>query len=248
MFPREVIEQIGIYIYGLKDPRTDRYFYIGKGQGNRVYDHLALKDSGTESNPKINKIEEIRAAGHEPSFDIIRWGLSKKEESVAFAIEASIIDTLNVDQLSNLVRGHGKGSGFGMLSEREIKEKFQGADFSSSESFIAFKLNRLWTPNLSSEDLYQATRKMWRVSGRRDKADYALAVSFGIVRQVYRIDQFSPESRWERFTHDRDGTPLAKERWGFIGTVADDLQALVNTKVGHLLNATGQNPVFYINC
>ena len=53
------------------------------------------------------------------------WSLSKKEEAVAFAIEAAIIDTLNVDQLSNLVRGHGRGAGFGMLSADQIKEKFQ---------------------------------------------------------------------------------------------------------------------------
>ena len=108
MFPREVIEQIGIYVYGLKDPRTNQYFYIGKGQDNRVYHHLALDEPELESNPKTEKIEEIRAAGYEPTFDVIRWGLSESEEPIAFAIEAAIIDTLNVDNLSNLVRGHGK--------------------------------------------------------------------------------------------------------------------------------------------
>jgi len=248
MFPREVIEQIGIYVYGLKDPRTNQYFYIGKGQDNRVYHHLALDEPELESNPKTEKIEEIRAAGYEPTFDVIRWGLSESEEPIAFAIEAAIIDTLNVDNLSNLVRGHGKGTGFGILSEDEIREKFQGEDFASGDTFIAFKLNRLWTPNLTADELYEVTRKMWRVGARRNKADYALAVSYGIVREVYEIGCFSAESRWEPFTKNRDGKPLKTRRWGFVGTISQDLQNLVNTKVSHLPNSGGQNPVFYINC
>ena len=175
-------------------------------------------------------------------------GLSDKEEEVAFAIEAAIIDTLNVDQLSNLVRGRGRGVGYRMLSEDEIREKFHGQDFASSDSFIAFKLNRLWTPDLTAEELYQATRKMWRIGARRNKANYALAVSYGIVREVYRIGNFSAESKWESFTSNREGTPLKTKRWGFVGTVAEDLKHLVNTKVNHLTNSNGQNPVFYINC
>ncbi len=246
MFPQQVIEQIGIYVYGLKDPRTNRYFYIGKGQGNRVYQHLALDDS--ESNPKTDLIKDIRAEGYEPTFDVIRWGLSKKEEAVAFAIEAAIIDTLNVDQLSNLVRGHGRGAGFGMLSADQIKEKFQGEDFVSREPCIAFKLNRMWTPDLTVEELYEATRKMWRIGARRNRAEFALAVSYGIVREVYKIGYFSGESRWEPFTRNRDGKPFKTKRWGFVGSVAEDLQHIVNTKVSHLPNAVGQNPVFYINC
>ena len=130
----------------------------------------------------------------------------------------------------------------------EVKEKFLGEDFVSSEPFVAFKLNRRWTPDLTAQELYEATRKMWRIGPRRDRAEYALAVSYGVVREVYKIGHFSSESRWEPFTHNREGKPLKTKRWGFVGNVAVDLQNLVNMNVSQLPQAIGQNPVFYINC
>ncbi len=246
MFSDLVCEQLGFYVYGLKDPRDNRYFYIGKGQENRVYSHLFGTDSKSELFPKDVTIKEIREAGLEPVFDIIRWGIA--DERVAYAIEAAIIDALNVHELTNLVRGHGGSAGYGLLSEREAKEKFEGVEFQSNEAFVGFKLNRLWSPDLTDEELYEVTRKIWRVGRRREKANYALAVSFGIVRQVYRIQRFSSESPWESFTHNRDGKQLKMKKWGFVGHVAEELQHLVNSTVDHLSNTKSRYPVFYINC
>jgi hypothetical protein len=38
-FPSEVIEKLGFYAYRLIDPRTGETFYVGKGKGNRVFQH-----------------------------------------------------------------------------------------------------------------------------------------------------------------------------------------------------------------
>ena len=38
-YSKKVQEAIGYYVYVLVDPRTKQVFYVGKGKGNRVFDH-----------------------------------------------------------------------------------------------------------------------------------------------------------------------------------------------------------------
>lgn len=38
-FKQSVIEGLRYYVYVLVDPRDNRIFYVGKGTGNRVYQH-----------------------------------------------------------------------------------------------------------------------------------------------------------------------------------------------------------------
>lgn len=61
--PQEVIEVLGHYVYRLIDPRNGETFYVGKGQGNRVFAHVggALKDADNSlADPKLERIHEIR--------------------------------------------------------------------------------------------------------------------------------------------------------------------------------------------
>ncbi|MDB3952430.1 hypothetical protein N9452_00955 [Alphaproteobacteria bacterium] len=36
-FSKRTIEDLKYYVYGLRDPGTDKYFYIGKEKGNRAF-------------------------------------------------------------------------------------------------------------------------------------------------------------------------------------------------------------------
>ena len=89
MFSQSVIEKLDFYVYFLQDPRTDEVFYIGKGIGNRVFNHLecAIETDGTTE--KLDKIRDIVDSGNKVKHFILRHGLS---ESIAFEIEASLID------------------------------------------------------------------------------------------------------------------------------------------------------------
>ena len=40
MFNPQIFEDLGYYIYGLQDPRDRKIFYLRKGTGNRVFQHV----------------------------------------------------------------------------------------------------------------------------------------------------------------------------------------------------------------
>ena len=40
MFDLSTIERLKYYVYALIDPRGNKPFYIGKGKGSRIYNHV----------------------------------------------------------------------------------------------------------------------------------------------------------------------------------------------------------------
>lgn len=51
-FKQSVIEGLKCYVYVLVDPRDNRIFYVGKGTGNRIYQHAQaalVEDSPSQS-------------------------------------------------------------------------------------------------------------------------------------------------------------------------------------------------------
>lgn len=101
---------------------------------------------------------------------------------------------------------------------------------------MLIKVNQGYTSDMSSDDLYESTRKSWKVAPKRArKARYALSVSFGIVRAVYRINDWSPSS---------DGSG----RWEFQGESCEDLPNVIGTSVRHMFRQGQANPIKYVNC
>ena len=87
-FSNKTLEKIGHYVYGLMDPLSKEYFYIGKGSGNRVFSHVRQKIRQKDIDPKFDIIERLKEFGG-PEIIILRHGLSEYQ---ALLIESTIID------------------------------------------------------------------------------------------------------------------------------------------------------------
>ena len=75
------------YVYGLIDPRNNKYFYIGKGKGKRFVSHLKPKRLDFNY-AKLEKIKEIQKSGLEVKIEILFPNL---DEDTAFELEKIVI-------------------------------------------------------------------------------------------------------------------------------------------------------------
>ena len=59
------------------------------------------------------------------------------------------------------------------------------------ENIVIIKINKSFREGMSKTKLYDVTRGCWkRKIASVEKADYALAVVYGIVKEVYQIDEW----------------------------------------------------------
>ena len=180
------------YVYGLIDPRNDRIFYIGKGTGNRVFQHVAESDKNPESEKeKLKIIKSIEESQKEVKHILINWGLT---ESEAFAAETALINLMNfisANTLTNIVAGH---HGCGCLSVEEVEREY-GATLLDSEDFrhklLIIKINRLYNRHMNSQELYDIARGIWRADINRAKqVEYVLGVYNNLIVCCYKPDRW----------------------------------------------------------
>ena len=197
-FDLKIKKALGHYVYALIDPFTDQIFYVGKASGNnRVFDHLRRTKLESE---KTKKIKEIRLKKAEPKIEILRYGL--ESEKIALEVEASIIDTLGIENLTNAVRGHKIEKGRLRLSE---VKRLYGSDpvniETIDEKYMTFFINKTYSTNLSEIEIYDATRQFWhkvskakRTKNSNGKLEYPLALSIydSVVIRVYSIIEWFP--------------------------------------------------------
>ena len=193
------------YVYRLVDPRNLLTFYVGKGCGNRVFQHVKDAKSliGQNNNDddaislKIQVISEILAEGKDVIPVIHRRGLSERE---AFEVEAALIDAY--PGLTNIQKGHGNERG--VITVEDLMTTLIAKVYTEpKEDYIIIKT----TPSAISDNgsLYEATRRAWRANLKTAiKYRYVLACVYGIVREVYKVDN------WFQYNDTRiafDGAP-----------------------------------------
>lgn len=200
-FTREVAAQLKTYVYRLIDPRNGETFYVGKGQGNRVFDHIHAQVADIDSNLKLKRIHEIHLAGFEVAHVIHRHGM---DERTAFEVEAALMDAY--PGLTNIAGGVGSLD-FGAMHALEIIHRYAAEPAVFEHRALLINVNR------SSADvsLYEATRYSWKVRPPKAKqAEVVLPTRQGLIVGAFVASEWL-EATAENFP-GREPAPGAVER------------------------------------
>ena len=256
VFDEKTILELKAYVYALFDPLEDRPFYIGKGRGNRVFQHVEgaiLEDK--ESN-KYEKIREIRARGenNRVKHTLVRHGMS---DEVAFEVESALIDLANRTgaNLTNEVTGHNSIEN-GMMSADDVMRKYNAQPLNELLHSVAIiNINKKYklvrgealqvNTKYSGKDLiYESVKQAWVMGARRETVDYVLAEYRGIIVEVYEVIEVkNNEGSLERWYK----VPGYKNRWGFNGRLAADnvRDYYLNKSIAHHKKRGAANPIRY---
>lgn len=240
--PRNVATELGYYVYLYVDPRDESVFYVGKGKGSRILSHL----NKSEEFEIAKIIKKIKAQGEEPKLEILAHSLPT--EKVALQVEASAIDLLGVNTLTNTIRGY-HGAKFGRMALQDVIALYNKKHANIKERSVLIRISKQYHYGITEQDLYDATRSAWKISKKkRESIEYAFAIFEGVIREVYKVTGWHEggttfNKRYEGFEVKREG------RWEFVGVLADEKvrKRYVNFFIGHVFSQYNQNPIRYIN-
>ena len=227
-FSQAVCEKIGYYVYVLKNPRNSEIFYIGKGKGNRVFQHVSCALDTEDESDKLNLIREILNEGKNVEYYILRHGLATEKD--ALEIESACIDLIGLDNLTNEIKGHNSWES-GMKTANEIVQHYDAKAITITEPTIIININKLYKRFMKDNELYNTTRSSWKLGSKKNEAKYVIAAYRGLVREVYKINSWNQVG----------------DRWEFTGEVAEKevRDKYLNQSLENYTKKGSQNPIKY---
>lgn len=207
-FTADVARKLKWYVYKLIDPRNGETFYIGKGQGNRVFSHIRAERGleGDDLDNKTKRIREIVLAGFEVAHVIHRHGM---DEKTAFEVEAALIDAY--PGLTNVAGGTGSND-YGAMHAKEIIRRYAAEPAVFRHKALLISVNR----SAAHTSLYEATRYAWKISrSKAKKAEVVLSTLQGLIVGAFVADDWLPAT-----SANFPGRGDAPGRLGFIGQEA----------------------------
>ena len=254
LFDTGVCEKIGYYVYRLVN--NGETFYIGKGKGNRVFEHeiQAKNESDDSFNLKLKSIKDAKARG---TFEIVihRHGLSEEQ---AFLLESALIDMHESygKTLTNIQSGH-QQSRYGVCSPEQLKliysmpkTSIQKATKDNPANTLLISINSSWSKLEKTPDgILKMVQYSWRIKKSSvESIPYVFAVANGIVRGVYKVNNWleSTDNEWINII-GRDEKNLTLGRYGFTGSIApiEVWVSFVNTRLPETVSFGSGQPILY---
>jgi len=242
-FPPGVAKRLGWYVYRLIDPRNGETFYVGKGRGDRVFQHVksALAIEGEDATDlKLQRIKDISSAGLAVGHVIHRHNIDS--EDIAFQIEAVLIEAY--PGVTNKVGGHGAGD-YGCRHAEEIVSEYASQPFVATEPLILISIAKSYDDDRLN--IYDAVRGVWKIDVNKARNfRLVLAHRRGLVLGAFRPTEWLPATKANfplMLGKDIDG------RRGFVGTPAEDAVAslYIGRRVPDEYRAKGAaNPIRFI--
>ncbi len=244
-FSQAVAERLQHYVYRLIDPRNGTTFYVGRGQGNRVFSHAAGQEKPTDSEEKealkLKTIWAIKNSGFQVEHVIHRHGMGPE---VAKEVESALIDAYS--GLTNIQAG--QDSDRGVMHAEQVIQVYEASDAVFEHKVILINVNR----TSEDEDPYDAVRYSWKVDPSKAGAcDYVLAVRKGLIIGAFKAEEWlpaTPQNFPEFSIVDVNRTGPREGRYGFRGTPAPDQvkNLYVGKRVPDSLRKPGAaNPIRY---
>ena len=219
-FSNEVCKQIGYYVYRLIDPRNGETFYVGKGKGNRVFDHVEHAKKGMDFykinqaeddvlSLKIQRIQDILYEGLEVIHIIHRWGMT---EADALLVESALIDAF--PGLTNIQGGYHCDNG--VISAHSLQKRFEKEKFVDRDDikYLIIKIRKSVIEDRGS--VYEAVRRAWKINFNNVQAyPYVLAVENGIVKGVFEVEYWYKSQEPGRYEFVGKSAPRQIEEYFF---------------------------------
>lgn len=128
-----------------------------------------------------------------------------------------------------------------MINKNKLQDlRNEKEEVEIDDPVILIRINRTYRENMSIEELYEATRKGWRLNPERaERAKYVFSVYRGIVKEIYKINDW----KFREIYHNR-------KRYEFNGKIApDDIRVKYwDMSVAKCFKRGASNPITYISC
>ena len=188
MFDPKTIAELKCYVYLLINPASKTPFYVGKGTGNRIFNHLQNAKDGKRGTDKLTEIQHILEQNLEVEHVIVRHGLNDK---TAFNIEAALIDTFKyIPSFKTFVRGNIQGGinsiEKGLMNAEEIARKYNAEPLDRmTKECVIININSSYKRASGENRIYQATKEIWKMKDPRKSYGFDGQVAPDIIRDKY---------------------------------------------------------------